>query len=292
MTLEYHDVRSRAGAFHKNFSRGDFDANGLLVAKDIKVNSNNVEFQGADAFVDRIKRFSIPFPGLQLRDSILVVDGHDVAVLYYMQGEHLGPFGPMEASGNRIEVLAGELFKFDQQGLMSELVTVTRLDHVALQIKGHRHVHSHQTVSLAEPVQLNPSIAANLRATAKGLHDKLISGDFSDVAENVLVNVDGAHESGVATLRMHFNDLLTAFGDLGVEHETVLVDGDRVAIGYQLNGVHTDTWQQPSGDILAPANKRVQVRVIDFLRFDASGKLSEYVSVVNTDDIAKQIKGD
>jgi predicted ester cyclase len=188
--------------------------------------------------------------------------------------------------------LAGELFKFDQQGLMSELVTVTRLDHVALQIKGHRHVHSHQTVSLAEPVQLNPSIAANLRATAKGLHDKLISGDFSDVAENVLVNVDGAHESGVATLRMHFNDLLTAFGDLGVEHETVLVDGDRVAIGYQLNGVHTDTWQQPSGDILAPANKRVQVRVIDFLRFDASGKLSEYVSVVNTDDIAKQIKGD
>lgn len=290
MTLEYQDVRSRAGAFHKNFSRGDFDANGPLVAKEIKVNSNNVEFQGADAFVERIKRFSIPFPGLQLRDATLVVDGHDVAVLYYMQGEHLGPFGAMDASGNRIEVLAGELFKFNQQGLMSELITVTRLDHVALQIKGHRQIHSHQAVTLAEPVPLDKTIAANLRETVKGLHGQFASGDYSGVADDVVVNVDGVHERGVAVLRNYFNGLLTAFGDLTIEHETVLVDADRAAIGYQLSGVHTDTWQHPGGEIVAPANKRVRVRAIDFLRFDADGKLNGYVTVINTDDIARQLK--
>lgn len=290
MPLAYNEIRSRAGAFHKNFSRGDFDANGPLVARDIDVNSNNTLLKGSEAFVDRIKRFSVPFPGLQLRDHVLIVDGHDVAVLYYMQGMHLGPLGPLEASGNRIEALGGELFAFDEHGLMRKLITVTRLDHIVLQAKGTRSIKAHRIVELAEPVAVDIATTQRLREIAAGLHDRLAAGDYRAIDPEILVNVDGSHERGAQTLVRYYDMLHSAFSDLSIEPETVLVDGDRAAIGYHLSGTHTGEWRHSGGELFVASRRPVRLRALDFVRFSPDGQLTEYVTVINTDEIAAQLR--
>lgn len=102
MDKEYTEqVRSNATTFHKNFTTGDFDKNGPLVNEKIYVNSNNAIVIGRDNFVQRIKRFSIPFPTLALRDKVILVDGNEVGLLYVMQGTQNGPYGPISASGNK-----------------------------------------------------------------------------------------------------------------------------------------------------------------------------------------------
>ena len=113
-TAEYRElIRRNAAAFHANFSRGDIDANGDLAAEDISVISNTVHLAGRAAFVKRLKRYNEPFPGLQLRDRLIIVDGTGAAVLYRLQGEHGGRFGDHDATGNLVEALSGEMFEFN-----------------------------------------------------------------------------------------------------------------------------------------------------------------------------------
>jgi predicted ester cyclase len=128
----YHDLaRKNASTFHKNFSAGNFDKNGDLVTPDIDVDSNNFKLMGRDKFVERIKRYSGPFPGMQLKDRIIIVDGNKAAVHYILQGEHKGPFGEIPATGNKIEAMSGEIYEFDDHALMKKLITITKLDDVA-----------------------------------------------------------------------------------------------------------------------------------------------------------------
>src|ERR1700744_639141 len=73
-------VRSNASAFHRNFSSGSFEKNGPLVTENIYVNSNNAVVIGRENFVKRIRRYKTPFPGLQMKDRIILVEGNIAAV--------------------------------------------------------------------------------------------------------------------------------------------------------------------------------------------------------------------
>src|SRR5271167_1843632 len=112
--------RANAPKFHRNFSAGEFEKNGALVTEDIDVNSNNVHLVGRDNFVKRIERYSIPFPGLQLRDRVIIVDGNVAAVNYVLQGKQTGPYGTIAPTGRTVEAMSGEVFEFDPQGLMKK----------------------------------------------------------------------------------------------------------------------------------------------------------------------------
>tara|TARA_R100001086_G_scaffold249478_1_gene189340 strand:- start:1791 stop:2261 length:471 start_codon:yes stop_codon:yes gene_type:complete len=133
-------IRSVASQFHQNFSKGDLAANGPLVDVAIRVNSNGVEFSGRDLFVERIQRYQGPFPGMQMVDEEVLVDGRRACVSYHMEGQHLGdlplPDGSvLAASGKTFRFRGIEFMHFNAEGQMDELLTISNFDDLLGQLR-------------------------------------------------------------------------------------------------------------------------------------------------------------
>jgi steroid delta-isomerase-like uncharacterized protein len=126
--------------FHKNFNNREWDKNGELVAEDLHVNSNGVEFTGRDAFVKRIARFAGPFPDVQIDDLVTIVDGNKAVVRFVITGTQKGDFqtaeGVIPASNRPIKIDGMEFFTFNKEGKLIDLLTVENLAQLVQQIKG------------------------------------------------------------------------------------------------------------------------------------------------------------
>jgi predicted ester cyclase len=286
--------RRNAPQFHRNFSAGQFQKNGALVTPDIEVDSNNVKLVGRDAFVQRIERYSVPFPGLQLRDRVILVDGNVAAVSYVLQGEHKGPYGALAATGRKIEAMSGEVFEFDPHGLMKKLTTITQLDRVQADIKGTRTVEAFEPVTLLANGKASPARRAQLRAAAarfdQNVNERQPARNAALAAPDVRVEASGRARTGAAALVELKGRLLTAFPDLQLHAEYVLADGNRAAVEYVMEGTQTGPYRAPDGQLVPPTGKKVRVRGIDFMAFDASGLLTELVMVHNEDDFVSQLR--
>jgi predicted ester cyclase len=285
--------RTNAPKFHKNFSAGEFDKNGPLVTEDIDVDSNNVKLTGRNNFIDRLKRYSVPFPGLQLRDRILIVDGNKAAVNYVLQGEHKGPYGKIAATGNKIEAMSGEVFEFNDEGLMKKLTTITELDRVDSEVKGTTHIETFENVSLLPVAKANPATVARNRATAAMFDDNFNAGRSSEnaklVTRDVRINADNTLAHGGSALISRLEPLKASFPDMTIRDEYVLADGDRAAVEHIIEGTQTQPFTMPDGSILPPTGKKVRVREIEFMKFNKAGLLSDLVIVHNQHDFATQL---
>lgn len=112
---KYEDlIRRNVSQFHVNFNARRWNENGTLVAANIHVNSNDVEFTGRDAFVKRIARFTGPFPDVKIKDLVTVVDGNIAMVQFVITGTQKGDFptpdGVIKATGRPIKVDGTETF--------------------------------------------------------------------------------------------------------------------------------------------------------------------------------------
>jgi predicted ester cyclase len=137
-------IRINASTFHKNFSAGEFEKNGPLVTENIYVNSNNTILIGRKNFVRRIERYKIPFPGLQMKDRIVLVDGNMASVHYILQGNQSGPFGKIPAAGNKVEGMSAEFFVMNNDAIMTNLLTITQLDKLEEQSRGDKKIENFQ----------------------------------------------------------------------------------------------------------------------------------------------------
>jgi predicted ester cyclase len=286
--------RENAPKFHQNFSKGQFEANGPLVTEDIDVDSNNVKLKGRDAFVKRIERYSIPFPGLQLKDRIVVVDGNVAAVNYVLQGENTGPFGKLPPSGNRIEAMSGEVFEFNPQGLMKKLTTITELDRVSAEVKGQIRIGEFQDVTLLPTGKEDAARRAKVRDAA-AMFDRNFNADKPDrngalAAHDITINADNTMLSGRRALVRHFTSLKLSFPDMTIRDEYVLADGNRAAVEYIMEGTQTRPFTLADGSVLPPSGKKVSVRGIEFMEFNEAGLLQDLVIVHNQDDFATQLR--
>jgi predicted ester cyclase len=285
--------RENAPKFHKNFSAGDFEKNGDLVTEDIDVDSNNVKLIGRQNFVNRLKRYSVPFPGLQLRDRILIVDGNKAAVNYVLQGEHKGPLGDIPATGNKIEAMSGEVFEFNDDGLMKKLTTITELDRVTAEVKGTVHVDAFDDVMLLPVKKTSTSVQNRNRAAAAKFDVNFNANRESEniklVAHDVTINADNRMVRGQAAFAERFRAWKASFPDMTVRDEYVLADGDRAAVEYIMEGTHTMPYTMPDGSILPPTGKRIRVRGIEFMKFNDAGLLNDLVVVHNENDVASQL---
>jgi hypothetical protein len=72
-------VREAASTFHKNFSAGEFEKNGSLVAENVHINSNDTMLTGRQKFVERIKRYKVAFPDMAINDEYVLVEGNRAA---------------------------------------------------------------------------------------------------------------------------------------------------------------------------------------------------------------------
>jgi predicted ester cyclase len=285
--------RENAPKFHRNFSNGDFDKNGDLVTDDIDVDSNNVKLTGRDNFVNRLKRYSVPFPGLQLKDRILIVDGNKAAVNYVLQGEQKGPYGNIPATGNKIEAMSGEVFEFNDQGLMKKLTTITELDRVTNEVKGTVHIGAFQNIMLLPVKKESSTIQGRNRSTAAKFDEDFNSRHENEslklVATNVTINADNAMSQGKSAFAERFRAWKSSFPDMTIHDEYVIADGDRAAVEYIVEGTQTGPYTAPDGAVIPPTGKRIAVRGIEFMKFNQAGLLSDLVVVHNENDVVTQL---
>jgi predicted ester cyclase len=286
--------RENAAKFHRHFSDGEFEKNGPLVTDDIDVDSNNVKLIGRENFINRIKRYSVPFPGLQLTDRVIIVDGNVAAVNYLLQGEHKGPYGSLPASGNKIEAMSGEVFEFNPQGLMKKLITITELDRIAAQVRGDVKIASQQPVSTLANGTASFEALAKIKSAAAmfavNFNQGRLDRDAGLATRDVAVTAGGTTLIGVDVLMERRRRLKVAFPAMAISNEYVLADGNRVAIEYIMEGSQTGPFTLPDGATLAPTGKTVRVRGLDFMAFGEAGLVNELTIVQNADDFTNQLR--
>lgn len=286
-------LRANLAAFHHNFSRGEIERNGDLVQDDVDVVSNNVQLRGRDAFAERLKRYETPFPGLQLRDRIRIVEGRAGAVLYLLQGKHNGPYAGEEGTGRHIEAYSGELFDFDDSSRLTRLHTITQLDRVTAQVRGGELVAEHQEVDVLPITPVTDQLAAAIRSKAVSLFEA--EGPSPEhgrtvIASDAALIIDGRSTHGPAAWVELWERWTAAFSDLQVTVDRQVQEGDRIAVRYRAVGTHDGPFNDRHGATHTPTGKQISWDGIDFLRFDESELVTELVAVHNSDDIVSQIE--
>ena len=286
-------VRINASTFHKNFSTSSFEKNGPLVTENIYVNSNNAVLIGRENFVNRIKRYNGPFPGLQLRDRIVLIDGNVAAVHYILQGVQKGTFGSIPASGNKVEAMSAEFFQMDNNALMKNLLTITQLDKLEAECKGEVRIDNYQEVTLL-PISAKSDA---FKMMIKDIMDEYM-GAFNArkwdelaamIDDNVTVNWNGETEGGKLALMQHLKKYLVAFPDLTLQPDRNVADGDRGAIAYTMQGKQAADLSI-NGTTLPAAGKTIMVREAEYFQFNNEGKITSVIAVSNSNDFITQLK--
>lgn len=285
-------VRKNASTFHHNFSSGEFEENGPLVDEKIYVNSNNAIVIGRDNFVKRIKRFHTPFPALALHDRIVIVDENQVGLLYIMQGAQDGPYGPIPASGNKINVYAAEFFTMDDEVEMKELLTITQLDQLKRQISGKQKVEDYEKVTLLPIKKTTPSykhmLKNNLDAYVQNFNTRNWDDFAAMFAANADININGKMLQGVAPLIHQMKSRIETLPDVSYHLIRNVVEGDRGALAYEVMANYPIPGKTDENG--KPMTKLVMSKEGVHLQFNEEGKIIKAVIIYNTDDLKNQMK--
>ncbi|MBN5232543.1 ester cyclase [Serratia marcescens] len=132
-------VLKNVSEFHKNFSNHEFYKNSALVTDNIIFNTSGTEYNGRDAFVNAITDFAAPFPDAKITDLVTIVDGNTAAIRYVLTGTHKGEFktpnGVVAATGRKVKVDGIEIFTFDKDGKVTEIVGIDNVNQLLKQIQ-------------------------------------------------------------------------------------------------------------------------------------------------------------
>jgi len=287
MNSEYTEkVRNNASTFHQNFSTGDFEKNGELVNEKIYVNSNNAIVIGRHNFIERIKRFNTPFPTLQLKDRIIIVDENQVGLLYIMQGTQDGPYGNIPASGNKINVYAAEFFTMDDDAKMKELLTITQLDQLMKQITGADQVASYENVTLLPIKKTDADFKRTIKNNLDFYVQNFNSRDWLNLKKMFLpdapIIVNGTVFKGADPLIDQLKNLVSEVPDMTYLLIRNVAEGDRGSIAYEVHGTINQ------GTTLN--KKLVDVKQGIHFQFTPEGKISNAVIIFNSNDFQSQLK--
>ncbi len=286
-------VRSNASTFHQNFSTGDFEKNGELVNDKIYVNSNNAIVIGKDNFIARIKRFHTPFPSLQLKDKIVIVDENQVGLLYIMQGTQDGPYGTIPASGNKINVYAAEFFIMDDEAKMKELLTITQLDQLVRQITGEDKVEEYENISLLPIKKTNAAFKKELKNKLDLYVQDFNTRDWKNMTDlftaNANININGMPIQGAEALISELKSFIAIVPDMTYHLIRNVVEGDRGALAYEVNGTYTSKTEVTANGM--PLKKKLEdIKQGVHFEFNADGKISKATIIYNSNDFKMQLK--
>ncbi len=126
-------------------------------------------------------------------------------------------------------------------------------------------------------------------ATMRRAYDLINAGDIDGFGE---LAADGfvEHEElpgleptreGVISL---FKGYRAAFPDLHMAVEDVIAEGDRAVARVTTTGTQTGDWMG-----MPASGRRVEVKLIDIMRFDDSGKISEHWGVMDMLSMLQQL---
>jgi steroid delta-isomerase-like uncharacterized protein len=129
----------------------------------------------------------------------------------------------------------------------------------------------------------------DISATTRRAYDLINAGDldgFGDLMADDMVE----HEEmpGLAPTKQGVLDMFrmyrTAFPDMELRAEEVLVSGDTTVTRVKATGTH-------QGDLMGmpPTGKRIEVKLIDIMRFNDAGTVSEHWGIMDTFSMMQQL---
>jgi predicted ester cyclase len=240
--------------------------------------------------VQRIKRYHTPFPNLALRDRVVIVDGNQVALLYIMQGAQTGPFGDIPPSGNKINVYAAEFFTMDDNALMKELLTITQLDQLKRQITGQDKLKDYEAVTLLPIKQTDATYKSMLKnkldAYVQHFNTRNWEALAAMFAENADIKINGTPYKGVTALISQLKKTAAKVPNITYHLIRNVAEGDRGSIAYEVNG--TVSGHGADGTHTEASIQDVKQGV--HFQFNEKGKITNMVSVYNSEDFNNQLK--
>ena len=285
-------VRKNLAAFHKNLSKGDIAANGPLNAPDCHWNyDGNLIISREDAVATLKFVVEGSFRGLKAVDIYQIVDGNIGAVLYRVHANQTGEFaGIPPQDGARMTFRGGELFVFNEDALLRNLITIEPIGQVINQLSGKTEVPAVRDQSLAANPQTSPEYRKLLRRNMTQLHKNIIQGspeaNVAYAAENVKVDDNGSMRSG----RGAFVELLSArtlgegaFPEKKFHVDHIVADGKLGVIEYVLEAI-----QQQEYAGLPPGGK-ARMRGMFFFEFDGAGTITCVTAVHDEAVLRRQV---
>ena len=126
-------------------------------------------------------------------------------------------------------------------------------------------------------------------ATMRRLYDRLSSGDIDGFSALLADDfVDHEELPGLAPTKegvtAFFRMYIAAFPDLRMVPEDVIAGGDKVVARVRATGAHEGAFLG-----LSPTGRRIDVQLIDIIRFDADGRAREHWGVFDQFAMLQQL---
>lgn len=126
-------------------------------------------------------------------------------------------------------------------------------------------------------------------ATMRRVYDLLSTGDIDGFAALLADDfVDHEDLPGLAPTKegatMFFRKYIAAFPDLRMVPEDVIASGDKVVARVRATGTHKGAFMG-----LSPTGRRIEVQLIDIIRFGADGRAREHWGVFDQFAMMQQL---
>ena len=231
-------VANHSSQFHMNLDKGDVGrrANAALATASMFWTTNNATTIGQKQFVNGLLSFDSSFTSFQIHDMLHLNNGNMVSILYVFQGTQGGTFDGIPATGRKIEAWNGELMVFNDEALLSRLITVNNLNQFQLEITGAVTIDEFQNVTLASNPQTPSAYRTKIKNVAaqfnKNFNNGKTAANSALVTSNIIINTNSAILYGQNALKSHFNKYNTSLPDLLAYDEYILADGHYAAVEF------------------------------------------------------------
>jgi steroid delta-isomerase-like uncharacterized protein len=141
----------------------------------------------------------------------------------------------------------------------------------------------------ASPIEKEKGSTMDYAGTMRSTYDRINAGDIEgfgalladDFVEHEETPGFSPTKEGVLEV---FRAYFAAFPDLRMDAEDVLASGDKTVARVRATGTHQGEFMG-----IPPTGKRVEVQVIDIMRFDDAGLVREHWGLVDTMSMMQQL---
>ena len=294
-----------------------------LLAPHVQVHSPLRErpFVGHDEFREYVLAVRHAFPDLRFEIHDALADRQSATLNWTMHATHEGELGFLPPSGRPVSIRALELYRFDDEGRVREIVTelnpidllveiglipaeafgggeapprpvrwIMRARYAFPRRRGLEPVTPVAPVLQADDESDPDSQTERTRRTARhAVATYIDAGDLSDmsmVAPGLQVHTHVRPEpfQGPDGLREFLTGIRTGFPDARVTIEEIVAEGECAVVRWVMRATNT-------GELfgLPPSGRRVEISALELLRCDDEGRLCEVRLKLNTVSILRQI---
>jgi predicted ester cyclase len=151
-------------------------------------------------------------------------------------------------------------------------------------------------VTFAQTAKTGPDLAAIVRQ----FHTNYSKGEIEKSAvlvdDNVIIDINGGAANNVNGETFKGRDGFMAFlrrdkvmfADGKITHHDLIITGNKVAVRFTMEGIHTGPIKTPNG-VLEPTGRKIRLEATEFATFDSNGKLLHVHTLYNSIGVITQL---